>query len=105
MNLNEYQDKAKATAVFPKKDGLVYTTLGLVGEAGEVAEKVKKAIRDFEGVVDSEKLIKEVGDVLWYIAVLSDQLGYTLEEVASLNIEKLASRQKRGVLKGSGDQR
>lgn len=104
MQLNEYQGYALETAVFPKEVKVLYPLLGLVGEAGEVADKYKKVLRG-DKQLDAESLVKEVGDVLWYIAVLSYDLGYTLEEVAQMNINKLASRQERGVLKGDGDTR
>lgn len=82
--------------------------LGLVGEAGEVAEKFKKIVRDKNGVVsddDKADIEKELGDVLWYISALADYLGLAFDEVANKNIEKLFSRRDRGVQKGSGDNR
>ena len=82
--------------------------LGLVGEAGEVAEKFKKIVRDKNGVIagmDIDEISKELGDVLWYVAALSEYLGMTLEDVAQKNIEKLSSRKARGVSNGSGDNR
>ena len=110
MKLNEYQDKAEATAIYPDSSLVTYTTLGLVGEAGEVAEKVKKIIRSGRSHFDMTErenleIAKEAGDVLWYLANLSGDLGYTLEDIANLNLEKLASRQARGVLEGNGDNR
>ncbi len=82
--------------------------MGLVGEAGEVAEKMKKVLRDNDGVISEEKreeITKELGDVLWYIANLSKELNVSLEDVAQKNIEKLQSRQQRNELHGSGDNR
>lgn len=108
MTLNEYQDKARETAKYPAELGVTYTTLGLTGEAGEVADKVKKIIRDNGGVLTDEKrleIAKEVGDVLWYIAMLSAELGYTLDDIAWMNYEKLHSRAERGKIGGSGDNR
>lgn len=109
MELNKYQDKAKETAVFPETMGIVYCTLALNGEAGELAEKVKKVIRDDDGnfkqIDKLEAMAMELGDVLWYVANLADQLGYDLEEIAELNLKKLSSRKQRGALKGSGDNR
>lgn len=109
MTFQEYQEEARKTAIYPNKDNnFIYPTLGLVGEAGEVAEKIKKVIRDDEGIISEEKkaeVTKELGDVLWYIANLSKELNISLEEVASKNIEKLQSRQQRGELHGSGDNR
>jgi len=87
---------------------IVYPALGLAGETGEVIEHVKKMYRDSSRVLDAErraKLIKEIGDVLWYIAVLTEDLGIPLSEVAETNIAKLKSRQERGVLHGAGSDR
>lgn len=106
MGLNDYQQEALTTAVYPNP--IIYPTLGLTGEAGEVAEKVKKVLRDNDSEFTEEKkreIVKEIGDVLWNCATLSNDLGYTLEEVARLNIEKLASRKQRGMLHGNGDNR
>lgn len=86
----------------------IYPTLGLAGESGEVAEKIKKVIRDKNGVADEETkemIKKELGDVLWYVAQLATELGLSLDEIAENNITKLASRLERGVLQGSGDNR
>lgn len=109
MNFNEYQKKARKTAIYPGlgKD-FVYVTLGLVGEAGEVAEKIKKVIRDKDGQLDEickQELAKELGDVLWYLANLSYELGISLDKIAVTNIEKLASRKNRDKLHGNGDNR
>lgn len=109
MNFNEYQDKAKETAVYPAQgDNYSYPVLGLVGEAGEVAEKIKKIIRDKSGIVGEEdrlEIIRELGDVLWYIAILADEMDSDLETVASTNLAKIKSRQERGKIHGSGDNR
>jgi len=109
MNFNEYQQKSRETAMYPEVgNNYVYPTLGLVGEAGEIAEKVKKIIRDKDGVLDEDTktlLMKELGDVLWYVAQLSSEFGFELSEVANHNIEKLVSRKERGVIQGSGDTR
>lgn len=111
MELNEFQRHALETAVYPGRwntGGILYTTLGLNGEAGEVADKVKKVIRDDEGVFDDAKTVaiaSELGDVLWYVATLADELGYTLAEVAATNVAKLKNRAERNVLSGSGDNR
>jgi NTP pyrophosphatase (non-canonical NTP hydrolase) len=109
MNFKEYQKKSRKTAIYPNADNnFIYPTLGLVGEAGEVAEKIKKVIRDKEGVLDDEKrkeIEKELGDVLWYVSQLATELDLSLEEVAKKNIEKLYSRMDRGKLKGNGDNR
>jgi NTP pyrophosphatase (non-canonical NTP hydrolase) len=108
MTLNEYQAAAVKTAVYGTGQRIIYPTLGLAGEAGEVADKVKKVIRDNDGVFTPEHklaIAKEIGDVLWYIAADARDLGFTLEEIAKMNIEKLESRQKRNVISGSGDDR
>jgi NTP pyrophosphatase (non-canonical NTP hydrolase) len=108
MTLNEYQTAAVKTAVYGTGQQIIYPTLGLAGEAGEVADKVKKVIRDNDGVFTTEHklaIAKELGDVLWYIAADARDLGFTLEEIAKMNIEKLESRQKRNVIAGSGDDR
>lgn len=109
MTFEEYQNEARKTAVYPNiNNNYIYPTLGLAGEAGEVAEKIKKVIRDNDGIVTEEKkaeITKELGDVLWYIANLSKELGISFEDVAQKNIEKLKSRQERNELHGSGDNR
>lgn len=115
MTLDEYQTEAAVTDLLgdgktaPIGDPAhVAKILGLVGEAGEVAEKYKKIIRDKGGVAtpeEKQELIKELGDVLWYVAMLSRYLGYPLEDVAKANIAKLRDRQKRGTQHGSGDNR
>lgn len=102
MNFDEYQKFARSTAIYPDECKVVYPALGLCGEAGEVAEKVKKNIRDGKSL-DGVGL--ELGDVLWYISALADDLGVTLEEVAKANIEKLQSRMERNKIKGDGDNR
>ncbi len=104
-----YQEKACETAIFPKKQAMEYLTLGLTGEAGEIANKVKKFIRD--GAAKDEYLAKrieigyEIGDVLWYCAVLAEELEMNLGHIMEKNLEKLADRHKRGKISGSGDHR
>ena len=109
MTFEEYQKLSRETAIYPDKDkNFVYLTLGLVGEAGEVAEKIKKILRDKNSVIDEEtkkELAKELGDVLWYLSQLITELNLSLDEIASLNIDKLSSRKERGTLHGSGDNR
>ena len=109
MELSHYQERSRATAVYPGAgDNLLYPTLGLCGEAGEVAEKVKKMLRDDAGVLSDERraaLAKELGDVLWYVAQVATEAGLDLGTVAADNLEKLLSRQRRAVLQGSGDDR
>lgn len=106
--LTEYQNEAMRTAIYPLDRALEYTVLGLVSEAGEVAGKVKKIIRDKGGkltVEDRQDLAAELGDTLWYVAEASRALGYSLNTVAQINLDKLESRRQRGVLSGSGDAR
>ncbi len=98
-----YQDFTDSTAIYPEEQGLEYTALGLVSEAGEFAGKVKKMIRD--KTYDTEAMIAELGDVLWYVARAAAELDVHLSDVAKDNIEKLKSRQDRGKLGGSGDER
>ena len=107
--MDEYQQAALRTAApKDKKNELLHLVLGLVGESGEIAEKFKKWVRDLdsdEAAIDRDDIKQELGDVLWYTAVLADYLGLRLEDVAQANVDKLASREARGVLGGSGDQR
>lgn len=108
MTLNEYQQIALETAVYPAQYRVIYPALGINGEAGEVADKVKKIIRDKDAVLDTEDkkaIALEVGDVLWYCATMANDLGFTLQEIAEMNRDKLRSRQLRGKLGGSGDNR
>lgn len=106
--LNEYQNRALETAQYPQDKRIIYPTLGLAGESGEVADKVKKVIRDNGQKFDKEKckaIALELSDVLWYCATLAFDLGYTLQEIAEMNYEKLSSRKERGKISGSGDYR
>ncbi len=106
MTLNQYQHGALETAVYPEDKRIIYPTLGLVGESGEVAEKVKKVYRDNKSEFTTERkeaIALEIGDVLWYCATLANDLGYSLEEVAQMNLDKLHSRKERGRIAGDGD--
>ena len=109
MDFDNYQIEARKTAIYPNKDkNFIYPTLGLVGESGEVAEKIKKILRDKNGNFDYESktaIKKELGDVLWYLANLCNELDFTLNEVAEENLEKLNNRLSRGKISGSGDDR
>lgn len=108
LTLNEYQQIALETAVYPKEYNIVYPALGMAGEAGEVADKVKKVIRDNNGdftPTKCEEIAMEIGDVLWYCAVLADRIGYRLDTIGRMNNRKLKSRQLRGKLGGDGDNR
>lgn len=108
ISFNKYQEKTRETAIYPKEKALEYTAFGLFSEAGEVAGKFKKMIRDKGGILDDEvksAISDEIGDVLWYAARLSDELGISFETIAKNNLEKLFSRKDRGMIKGSGDKR
>lgn len=109
MDFKKYQKLSRKTAIYPNKDkNFVYPTLGLVGEAGEVAEKIKKVLRDKKGVVDQktkQEIMKELGDVLWYLAQIATELDLSLEKIASFNVKKLGSRKERSKLTGNGDNR
>ena len=112
MNFKDYQDLAKTTAVYDRQFRVIYPTLGLAGETGEVAEKIKKWLRD-EGLITFGKphtprwieLRKEIGDVLWYVAALCSDLYMDMDEIAEENISKLRDRDKRKVIHGDGDNR
>jgi|TARA_R110002012_G_scaffold119010_1_gene267970 NTP pyrophosphatase (non-canonical NTP hydrolase) len=101
ITAHEYQEKCKSTAIYPKKDAIAYLSLGLVSEAGEVAGKVKKNIRDGT----ESNVASEIGDVLWYCAMLANELGVNLGKIMEKNLEKLNDRKQRGTLQGSGDTR
>ncbi|MDP3902096.1 MAG: nucleoside triphosphate pyrophosphohydrolase family protein [bacterium] len=109
MDFKEYQEKSRKTALYPGNgNNFIYPTLGLAGEAGEVADKIKKVLRDKGGLISEEtkkELEKELGDVLWYLSQIASELGLSLENVAVKNIEKIYSRLERGKLGGSGDNR
>lgn len=109
MNLTDYQLRAKATAAYPViGNAVIYPTLGLTNEAGEVAGKIKKIFRDKNGVfspADLEALKAELGDVLWYLAQVATELGLSLDEIAEHNIAKLLDRKARGKIQGDGDRR
>lgn len=114
MNFNDFQKQTATTAIYPgqgDKDsyaGLSYVALGLAGEGGEVAGKIKKIARDDDEVIGDAaraKVADELGDVLWYAAQLATQLGVSLDSIAQGNLSKLADRAQRGVLQGSGDNR
>lgn len=106
-DFHEYQYHTRKTAIYPgagqgNRDALSYTVLGLVGEAGEIANKYKKVIRDG---ADPDSIGAELGDVLWYLARIASELGLNLADIAEDNLNKLSSRKDRGVIKGSGDNR
>jgi len=110
MNFNEYQNEAKKFAIY--KDKIVYPTLGLASEAGEVCGKIKKVMRDTEGLHDLKykydrvlEIQSELGDVLWYIANIAEDLEIPLQDIAEENIRKLKDRKNRDKIQGSGDNR
>lgn len=105
---NEYQRWTDSTAIYPKDSSLSYVALGLTGEAGEIANKVKKIIRDDAGILTPERkreLISELGDVMWYVARMATELGVSLHAVLAVNQAKLNSRLQEGTIQGSGDNR
>jgi NTP pyrophosphatase (non-canonical NTP hydrolase) len=109
MDFEEYQKKSRETALYPNKgSNFIYPVLGLAGESGEVAEKIKKVLRDDNGAIGEEKkeeIKKELGDVLWYLAQIATELNLSLDAVAKDNIRKLRSRKRRNKIHGSGDNR
>jgi len=109
MDFNKYQEESKKTAMYPNQgNNYIYPILGLTGEAGEVAEKIKKIIRDKGGQVSNEdrlELSKELGDVMWYVAQLATEFNLKMSDIAQGNLDKLRSRLERGVLAGNGDNR
>jgi len=107
MQLNEYQ-KEVSKAAFYKGDDVAYCALGITGEAGEIADHVKKMLRDDDGILTDnrkEHLLKEMGDTMWYISRMAEKLGYTLDEVALTNLNKIKDRADRNMQRGSGDDR
>jgi NTP pyrophosphatase (non-canonical NTP hydrolase) len=108
MDLNDYQKAARRTAIYAEEHRVIYPALGLASEAGEVAGKIKKVLRDQGGdfaKAPLEAIKDELGDVLWYVAVLAADLGLALDEIAAENLAKLSSRKQRGRLSGGGDRR
>ena len=110
--LNDYQKKALTYAKYPENltyiYPCIYPCIGLSGEAGEVSEKVKKILRDKGGIMtdqDRTEIAKELGDVLWYVSVMAKKIGFSLSDIANMNVSKLESRKQRNVLGGSGDNR
>lgn len=108
MELNNYQKAALSTAIYPNDGNISYLALAICGEAGELADKVKKVLRDKQGqfyMPDLTAIAMELGDVLWYVANLAKVLGYDLSDIATLNLEKINGRVERGTLHGTGDNR
>ena len=106
MNFNEYQKLARSTAVYPEEHKVVYPALGLCGEAGEVADKIKKTVRGDTPLDEvTGNIAMELGDVLWYLAILADDLGLPLEDIAHWNVDKLQRRMRSNKIRGDGDNR
>jgi len=109
MDFETYQKESKKTALYPNSgNNFVYPTLGLVGESGEVADKIKKVIRDKNGIMDENtklEIMKELGDVLWYLSQLATELDLSLDYIANENLQKLFSRMERNKIHGDGDNR
>ncbi len=109
MDFNDYQKISRQTAIYPNlNNNFIYPTLGLCGETGEVAEKIKKIIRDNSGVADQARIDdikKELGDVLWYLAQVATELNLSLDDIAQTNLKKLQERMEKNLLHGSGDNR
>lgn len=106
--INEYQTETSKTAIYPPDKAIEYLSLGLTSEAGEVAGKVKKIIRDHSGVIDNNAghaIAQELGDVLWYVAQIASVLNIKLADIAAMNISKLLDRQKNDTIQGNGDNR
>ncbi|HAR99519.1 MAG: putative pyrophosphatase [Candidatus Moranbacteria bacterium GW2011_GWC2_37_73] len=109
MDFNEYQKESRKHAIYPGiGSNFSFPVIGLAGETGEVAEKIKKIIRDKDGVVDDssrEEVGKELGDVLWYLSQIASEFELSLDDVANDNIEKIRSRRERNMTHGNGDNR
>jgi NTP pyrophosphatase (non-canonical NTP hydrolase) len=106
LTLSDYQQTARKTLLVENEHLLAYLALGLGGEAGEIQNKLKKVLRgDYSADTIKDDLGAELGDVLWYLAVLAETLGLDLGSIAQANLDKLASRQQRGQIRGSGDER
>lgn len=109
MDLNEYQKLALGTVLEPGRMPVVYASLGLAGETGEVVDKVKKIIRDhgsdFTNDTHRTEIARELGDVLWYLSLMAHDLGFSLDEVAQMNVDKIYSRKHRDKIHGDGDNR
>ena len=108
MKLSEYQEKTRSTRIYPEDMKIVYPCLGLSGEVGEVCDKIKKIYRDKNGCFsenDIYEIAKEMGDILWYLSALADDLNIDLNDVAKINIEKTTNRKEHGKISGNGDNR
>lgn len=104
LGLNEYQQVAQTTAIYPKKRAIEYLSTGIAGEVGELCSKVAKTFRK-DSALPVEETAHEIGDILWFCAQLAHELGFDLAEIGRMNLEKLRDRKERGVLQGNGDKR
>lgn len=104
MNFNDYQQKAQTSAIYDEKHKVIYPMIGLTSEVGEVADKIKKNMRD-GNTYSKEDIAKEMGDVLWYLSTLASDMDISLESIAETNLQKLRKRQQEGKISGSGDER
>lgn len=104
VEFKDYDTFVQSMKVYPEKHAIIYPALGIAGEGGEVAEKVKKWLRG-DKELDKLEVLKEAGDVLWYLTSLANDLGYSLQDLVNENVRKLRSRAERGVRKGDGDNR
>jgi NTP pyrophosphatase (non-canonical NTP hydrolase) len=108
VTFEEYEELAMSTKIYGAGQKIIYPALKLNGEAGEVAEKIGKVLRDKDGLFtkkDTEEIAKELGDVLWYITALAQDIGASLEDIAKINVEKVLGRRERGTIHGDGDNR
>lgn len=112
LTMDKYQEMAMETAIYPEEYKVIYPALGITGEAGEVSDKIKKLIRDknykggeIEDPKDREDIAYELGDVLWYVVTSANDIGYSLEQIALMNYDKLSKRKEQGKISGSGDHR
>lgn len=108
LTFNNYQEAAYKTAIYPQELKILYPVIGLAGETGEVAEKIKKVLRDNNGIFSEEKkmeIAKELGDVLWYLSSIATDMGYSLDEIARMNLQKISARKENDHIHGEGDNR
>lgn len=105
MKLDDYQNRAATTAIYPSEKGIEYTALGLASEAGEVASIVSKWIRGDKEKINETDIAKELGDVLWFVGMMAHELDIKLSTIATINLDKLLNRQNKGTLQGDGDNR
>lgn len=108
LTFNSYQEAASKTAIYPQNLKILYPLIGLAGETGEVAEKIKKVLRDNNGIFSEEKkkeIAKELGDVLWYLSSIATDMDYSLDEIVRMNLQKISARKENNLIHGDGDNR